>query len=315
MRRGVLVFCAVACCSMLVLWSCSTGRSVVSADRKKNQPLVAKDYDQSQKTDLDTLSGLVSLREDTIIQLSQSGDEVFILEELNPVDKLAEQKRLGIDKSADWASALHYDLRKPNLVILHHTSQNSIAQTIRTFQVEHAKVSAHYVIGRDGQLVQMLNDYDRGWHAGKSKWGTITDLNSVSIGIELDNNGREPFPEEQINTLLILLDTLKSKYTIPQTNFIGHADVAPTRKDDPNVFFPWKRLAEHGFGIWYNEDFLLEPPYNFNPIDALKIMGYDMSNQEAAIRAFKRRFVVKEVNGILTAHDKAILYDLYRKYY
>ena len=234
---------------------------------------------------------------------------------LNPEDKLALQKRGGIYKAADWATAINYDLRKPNFVIIHHTSQYSIAQTIRTFQLEHTQVSAHYVIGKNGQVVQMLNDYERAWHAGRSKWGPVTDLNSISIGIELDNNGREPFPEEQIGSLLVLLDTLKARYNIPQLNFIGHADVAPTRKDDPNVYFPWKRLAEKGFGIWYNEYYLSTPPADFNPIDALKIIGYDMSNPDAAIRAFKRKFIVKEVNTTLTDYDKAVLYDLYRKYY
>ena len=238
-----------------------------------------------------------------------------VIRELTPQEKLDEQKRTGVNKTANWASAIHYDNRKPNYVIIHHTSQNSTAQTVRTFQLEHTKVSSHYVIGRDGQVIQMLNDYDRAWHAGKGKWGSVTDLNSASIGIELDNNGRDPFPESQISALLILLDTLKTKYLIPQLNFIGHADIAPTRKDDPNVNFPWKRLAERGFGIWYNEDFLAEPPFNFNPIDALKIIGYDMSNPEAAIRAFKRKYIRTEVNGVLTARDKAVLYDLYRKYY
>lgn len=230
-------------------------------------------------------------------------------------DALDIQKRTGIYKQADWAPAMHFDLRRPNYVIIHHTSQNSVAQTIRTFQVPHTKVSAHYVIGRDGRVVQMLNDYERAWHAGKSKWGSITDINSSSIGIELDNNGNELFPDPQINALLLLLDTLKSKYYIPDLNFIGHADIAPTRKDDPNVAFPWKKLADHGFGIWYNEDFLMDPPYNFNAIDALKIMGYDMRNLDAAIRAFKRKYIVKEVNTVLTDYDKKVLYDLYRKYY
>ncbi|GGH10054.1 N-acetylmuramoyl-L-alanine amidase [Sphingobacterium alkalisoli] len=248
------------------------------------------------------------------VDISPIGQQ-FLERTLTPEEKVQEQKRMGIHKGADWASAIHYDLRKPNFVIIHHTSQNSTAQTIRTFQVEHSKVSSHYVIGRDGQLVQMLNDYERGWHAGRSKWGQITDMNSMSIGIELDNNGREPFPDLQINSLLNLLDTLKTKYTIPHTNFIGHADIAPNRKDDPNVFFPWKLLAERGFGVWYDESFLVQPPFNFNPIDALKIIGYDVSNEAAAIRAFKRKFIIKEVNGILTDYDKTVLYNVYKRYY
>jgi len=229
--------------------------------------------------------------------------------------KWQEQRQLGLYKDADFTPAMHYDLRRPNYVIIHHTAQNSIAQTIRTFQVPHSKVSAHYVIGRDGRVVQMLNDYDRAWQAGKSKWGSVTDINSSSIGIELDNNGRETFSDAQINALLVLLDTLKTKYYIPQLNFIGHADIAPSRKDDPNITFPWKKLAERGFGIWYNEDNLVTPPSNFNPIDALKIMGYDMRTPDSAIQAFKRKYIVKEVNSVLTEYDKKVLYDLYRKYY
>src|SRR5215204_6213855 len=71
------------------------------------------------------------------------------------------------------------------------------------------EVSAHYVICRDGTVTQMLNDYLRAWHAGAGKWGNLSDINSSSIGIELDNNGGEPFPEIQVNNLLILLESLK----------------------------------------------------------------------------------------------------------
>lgn len=234
---------------------------------------------------------------------------------LTPAEKVALQKTTGLSRNADFAPAIHYDLRKPNFVILHHTSQNSVAQTVRTFQLEHTKVSAHYIVGKDGQIIQMLNDYERAWHAGRSKWGPVTDLNSVSIGIELDNNGNEPFPEVQINTLLVLLDTLKTKYQIPQINFLAHGDIAPGRKNDPNSFFPWKRLAEHGYGIWYNEDYLIEAPPTFNPVDALKIIGYDMSNPAAAIRAFKRKYIGDDRTDSLSERDKAILFDLYRKYY
>lgn len=234
---------------------------------------------------------------------------------LTSAEKATLQKTTGLYRDADFAPAIHYDLRKPNFVILHHTSQNSVAQTIRTFQLEHTKVSAHYIVGKDGQIIQMLNDFDRSWHAGRSKWGALTDLNSVSIGVELDNNGNEPYADTQINSLLILLDTLKTKYQIPQLNFLAHGDVAPGRKNDPNSFFPWKRLAQQGFGIWYNEDYLPEPPLTFNPVDALKIMGYDMSKPEAAIRAFKRKFTGDDREAILTDYDKAVLFDLYRKYY
>lgn len=293
---------------ILVVAACGTSQKTVK--KTLINPVVVA----NQRTNDSLLAAILNnpTLVDTIVRKDTEANSVTVLAE---VDKLQLQKNNGIYKEADWTPAIHYDLRKPNYVIIHHTSQVSVAQTIRTFQVPHSKVSSHYVIGKDGQIIQMLNDYDRAWHAGKSKWGSNTDINSSSIGIELDNNGRDAFPEAQIKSLLILLDTLKSKYLIPQLNFIGHADIAPTRKNDPNVHFPWKKLADNGFGIWYNEDFLMMPPENFNPIDALKIMGYDMTRPEAAIEAFKRKYIVKEVNGTLTAYDKKVLYDLYRKYY
>lgn len=232
-----------------------------------------------------------------------------------PEDKVGVQMREGINKNADWSPAIHYDVRRPNYVIIHHTAQRSLAQTVRTFQLEHTKVSAHYVIGRDGQVVQMLNDYLRSWHAGRSKWGTITDMNSVSLGIELDNNGREPFSEAQIQSLLTLLETLKTKYRIPFTNFIGHSDIAPARKNDPSVLFPWKRLAARGFGVWYDESNLQPVPANFNYVDALRIIGYDVSNLPRTIAAFKRKFIPQDPSAVLSEYDRRVLYNLYQRYY
>jgi len=242
-------------------------------------------------------------------------EQAITLPVLTTENKFDTQWREGINKNADWAEAVHYDIRKPNFVIIHHTAQHSLAQTIRTFQLEHTKVSAHYVIGKDGRVVQMLNDYLRSWHAGRSKWGNVTDMNSVSLGIELDNNGREPFPEAQVNALMTLLDTLKTKYRIPFTNFLGHADVAPGRKNDPSTFFPWKRLAERGFGVWYDESNLVPPPDNFNYVDALRIIGYDVSNLNATIVAFKQKFIVTDVSKELTDYDRRVLYNLYRRYF
>ncbi|HYC29272.1 MAG TPA: N-acetylmuramoyl-L-alanine amidase, partial [Chitinophagaceae bacterium] len=122
-----------------------------------------------------------------------------------------------------FVGTTNFNLRKPNFVVIHHTAQDSCGQTLRTFTLERTKVSAHYVICKDGTLHHMLNDYLRAWHGGISKWGNLTDLNSSSIGIEIDNNGFVPFTNEQITTLLVLLDTLKKRYDIPAANFIGHA--------------------------------------------------------------------------------------------
>ena len=158
-----------------------------------------------------------------------------------------------------WVGTTNFNLRKPNYVVIHHTAQDSTAQTLKTFTMPSTQVSAHYVIGRDGRVYHMLNDYLRAWHGGVARWGNTTDLNSCSIGIELDNNGTEPFAEAQITSLMHILAGLKKAYGIPTANFIGHADIAPSRKNDPSALFPWKRLADNGFGLWYDAGPLPSP--------------------------------------------------------
>lgn len=214
---------------------------------------------------------------------------------------------------AYFVGTTNLNLRKPNFVIIHHTAQVSCDQTLRTFTLPRTQVSAHYVICKDGTVHHMLNDYLRAWHAGISKWGNVTDINSLSIGIELDNNGYEPFSQPQIQNLLVLLDTLKKKYTIPPANFIGHADIAPTRKNDPNVSFPWKLLSDRGFGLWYNDTTGISLPQHFNWLEAIRIVGYDIRDSTAAIIAFKRHFV-QDTIGVMREGDKKILYKLYKQY-
>ncbi|WP_316802616.1 N-acetylmuramoyl-L-alanine amidase [Pedobacter nototheniae] len=212
-----------------------------------------------------------------------------------------------------WIGSVNFGIRKPNFVIIHHTAQDSLAQTIKTFTLTRTGTSAHYVIGRDGKVVQMVNDYLRANHAGVSKWGKDTDLNSSSIGIEMDNNGTtDIWTDAQINSLIKLLATLKKKYNIPTANFIGHADIAPKRKPDPNNF-PWKKLADKGFGFWY-DDVLKNPPADFDTTNALKLIGYDTSDLGAAITAFKRHFIQSDLTPKLTPVDILVLYNVYTKY-
>lgn len=212
-----------------------------------------------------------------------------------------------------WVGTTNFNLRKPNFVIIHHTAQNSCEQTLRTFTLERTQVSAHYVICRDGTVHHMLNDYLRAWQAGVSKWGNDADINSSSIGIELDNNGSEPFADPQITSLLHLLKTLKSSYNIPIANFIGHGDIAPTRKNDPSYMFPWKQLADNGYGYWYNDTTNVAAPEIFDAMQALRIIGYDIRDTTAAIQAFKRHWE-QDTTRILNDVDKKIIYQLYRKY-
>jgi N-acetylmuramoyl-L-alanine amidase len=211
-----------------------------------------------------------------------------------------------------WVGTTNFDLRKPNFVVIHHTAQNSCEETLRTFTLERTKVSAHYVICKDGTVHHMLNDYFRAWHGGVAKWGNATDINSSSIGIEIDNNGIEPFEPKQISSLMNLLLTLKNKYKIPETNFIGHADIAPTRKNDPNIHFPWALLAKKGFGVWYEPNANFTLPNNLTVPYALALVGYDVKDTTAAIIAFKRHFR-QDSTALVTEADKSVMAQIIQK--
>jgi N-acetylmuramoyl-L-alanine amidase len=215
---------------------------------------------------------------------------------------------------ASWVGTTNFNLRKPNYVIIHHTAQKSCEQTLKTFTLARTQVSAHYVICDDGTIHHMLNDYFRAWHAGVAKWGNNSDINSSSIGIELDNDGFEVFSESQINSLMNLLGNLKRAYAIPTANFIGHADIAPTRKNDPNVNFPWKTLSDNGYGLWWSDTTGIVVPADFNSMQALRIIGYDIKDPNAAIQTFKRKYEQVDKNDELTEADLKILFSLYRKY-
>lgn len=203
----------------------------------------------------------------------------------------------------------NFDKRRPNFVILHHTSDDTAEESLQVLTDRARAVSAHYLIARDGRVFSLVDEFDRAWHAGVSYWGGNRDLNSASIGIELDNDGREPYAEPMIDSLLVLLADLKKRYSIPAANFLGHGEVAPGRKVDPSRHFPWQRLAQHGFGLW------CDPPYPAVPagLDTsvlLQALGYGVWNPDAAVAAFKRRFVPDDSSIQVTEKDRSILYCL-----
>ncbi|MBE0624703.1 MAG: N-acetylmuramoyl-L-alanine amidase [Burkholderiales bacterium] len=219
-------------------------------------------------------------------------------------------QRAGIP--TEWQASPNFNERRPNFVILHHTSDDTVDEALRTLADPLRSVSAHYLIGRNGTIIQLVDERARAWHAGESRWGADTDLNSVSLGIELDNNGREPFPDAQIASLLRLLADIKARYRIPSANFLGHADIAPGRKVDPSRYFPWKTLAEHGYGLWC--DTPLAPQQQ--PIDEaleLRALGYDTEDLAAAVRSFKLHFLPDDPASGLDEGARALLYCLARK--
>ncbi len=206
----------------------------------------------------------------------------------------------------------NFDQRRPNFVIIHHTSNDTAERALSTLTDPVRRVSAHYLIARDGTIYYLVDELDRAWHAGDSYWGGSRDLNSASIGIELDNNGEEPFAGPQIESLLLLLADLQARYKIPASNFLGHGDVAPTRKTDPSAYFPWRRLAERGFGLW------CAPPYPeiaeaADTATLLAALGYDTRDLNAAIAAFKRHFVPQDASSEMTEEDRTLLVCLIAK--
>ena len=219
-------------------------------------------------------------------------------------------QRAGIPTT--WQGSPNFDERKPNFVVIHHTGNDGVDQALRTLKDPARSVSAHYLIGRDGTIIQLVDERARAWHAGESKWGADTDINSASLGIELDNNGREPFSEAQISALLRLLANITQRYQIPAANVLGHADVAPRRKVDPSRYFPWKTLADNGFGLWCDPPYP-ELPAAFDATAALRALGYDTGDLSAAIGAFKLHFLSDEGSSALTERSRSLLYCLYQK--
>lgn len=219
---------------------------------------------------------------------------------------------------ATWAPSPNYDQRRAGLIVLHYTGEGSTAEALRTLRTGNSggPVSAHYLIGADGHIYQLVADAQRAWHAGPGRWGALADVNSGSIGIELANDGHAPFAPAQIGSLLRLLGDLTTRLHIPPSQVIGHEDMAPARKIDPGPQFPWQQLADAGFGRWPRAP-LLDPPPGFDPWLALQALGYAVdpppAQRAAVVRAFHHHFRGMEGGWQLDAQDLRVLYTLTRQ--
>lgn len=144
----------------------------------------------------------------------------------------------------------------PDMVVLHYTAMDTAEAAIERLCDPTSEVSAHYVIGEDGTITQLVEVANRAWHAGAGQWGWVTDVNSHSIGFELANKGPNSdtpaFPVAQMAALEWKLRRLMLDFDIPPERVIGHSDMAPGRKSDPGPFFDWKRLADKGLSVWVN---------------------------------------------------------------
>lgn len=202
-----------------------------------------------------------------------------------------------------------------SIVVLHYTGMQTAQAAIDRLRDPEAKVSAHYLIAEDGQVLQMVAEDKRAWHAGKSRWRGIEDVNSASIGIEIVNPGHEfgyrPFLEEQIDALIPLLSGIKERYGITRGNVVGHSDIAPTRKQDPGELFPWNRLAKVRLALPRPTQKLMDPMWtDAGFLIALERFGYDVTDKLAAVVAFQRRFRPELLDGVIDGECRSILLAL-----
>lgn len=202
-----------------------------------------------------------------------------------------------------------------SMVVLHYTGMPTAAEALERMCDPEAKVSAHYMIDENGTVTSLVAEEKRAWHAGRSYWRGITDVNSASIGIELVNPGHEwgyrPFPDAQMEALLPLLAGIVKRHDIPPANVVGHSDVAPRRKQDPGELFDWELLAYHGLALKVPKPklrLLYDNPGAF--FLALERFGYDISDGHAAISAFQRRWRPRRIDGELDGEVGALLFEL-----
>src|SRR3970282_797706 len=204
-----------------------------------------KEYDSKLKTFKEIISNKEPEPLPIVTKTIISIDNAYTKQLYTFKDTISKMGSTALDNGiqTEWISTVNFNLRKPNFIIIHHTAQDSLQQTIKTFTLTRTQVSAHYVIADDGS--------------------------------------------------------------------VGHSDIAPARKNDPSVLFPWKTLAENGFGLW-GDDTLEPAPIDFNSELGLRIIGYDTKNLSAAIMAFKRHFIQTEVNDILDEKTINPIYSIYR---
>lgn len=228
----------------------------------------------------------------------------------------------GRQEGAIWHPSPNVNARRggalPDLVVLHHTAMETAQAALQRLcdtdpPASLSPVSCHYLIGEDGRIWQMVDEAERGWHAGAGQWGDVADVNSRSIGIELANSGCVPFAEAQMARLEWLLPQILQRWTIPPERVIGHSDMAPLRKSDPGARFDWRRLVLRGLSVWPDADAEDEGDFMQN----LQGFGYaalaEDTSKDALLRAFRLRFR-PWAEGAESVQDRIAARDLARRY-
>lgn len=201
-------------------------------------------------------------------------------------------------------------------LVMHYTGMKSCEEAIERLCAPKFEVSAHYVVGEDGAVYQLVDEHMRAWHAGVCFWHGLRDINSTSIGIEICNPGHEygyrAFPAAQIDAVIELAGAIMDRHSIAPCDVLGHSDIAPGRKTDPGELFPWQQLADHSIGLWPEDTVTL--PGHADMTGALRRLseigyavpmtpelGSDILNPGSAvtdvIAAFQGRYRQVQVDG------------------
>ena len=205
---------------------------------------------------------------------------------------------------------------KISMVVLHYTEMQSAEAAIERMCDPASEVSAHYLISEQGEVVRLVPEDKRAWHAGVAYWRGHTDVNGLSIGIELDHPGHmwgyREFSQPQFEALVPLLARIVEQYDIPRANVVGHSDIAPTRKIDPGELFPWDRLAQYRLCLPRPAKLELGDPFDNDGAFylALERFGYDISDGHTAVEACQRRWRPEKIDGEIDGQVRAILFQL-----
>jgi N-acetylmuramoyl-L-alanine amidase len=220
--------------------------------------------------------------------------------------------------------------KEPDSIILHYTGMASGAAALARLCDPAAEVSAHYFIAEDGGIFQLVPEARRGWHAGRSYWAGTKDMNSASIGIEIQNGGQEfgapAYPGAQIEAVIALCRDIMRRRAIVPARVLAHSDIAPGRKIDPGEYFPWGELAAAGVGHYtlphpIGHDTPLAPGAVGEKVEALQQMlaayGYEVgvggiydTKTEQAVAAFQRHFRPARIDGKADRSTIATMRDL-----
>ena len=221
-------------------------------------------------------------------------------------------------------------LLSPNMIVLHYTGMADAASAIVRLCTEGTEVSAHYVVLEDGNIVQLVREAERAWHAGAASWNGDTDINSCSIGVEIVNRGHDlgytDFPLRQTAAVIALCKGIMIRRDIPKHRVLGHSDVAPGRKKDPGEKFPWRLLADSGVGLWVEPAPIVSGTQKLlgasgeDVLDLQKSLasfGYGVplngqydTNTMDVVAAFQRHFRPERVDGVADQSTLTTLSDL-----